>query len=90
MTEKQYTISEVIELQNQKKQLEQRLEVHRQRAQEKKQELQEIFTRVGVKNLTELSQKCATLNAEMQTYAVKEQQDIDKMREYCDNLDRML
>lgn len=87
---KQYTVSEVLELQNQRQQLEQRLAVHTQRAEEKRKELQEIFLRVGVKDLQELSNKCAELNAQMQAYAEREETTINMMKETCDEFDRLL
>lgn len=87
---KQYTVSEVLELQNQRKQLEQRLAVHKQRAAEKQKELDEIFSRVGVKSIIELSTLCQETNAKMQEYAAKEEAVIAKMKETCDEFDRML
>ena len=87
---KTYTVSEVIELQNQRKQLEQRLAIHRQRAEEKKKELKEIFAAEGVSNLQELSDLCAKLNSEMQQIAEMETSIVQQMRKQCDELDRML
>ena len=53
--EKTYTISEVMELQNQKSQLLQRLAIHKQREEEKRKELSELFAMEGVSNIQELS-----------------------------------
>lgn len=87
---KTYTISEVLELQNQRKQLEQRLAVHRQRAIEKQQELQKIFANEGVKSIEELYNLCIATNNEMQKYAIEESENIANMRNHCDELDRLL
>lgn len=90
MTVKTYTVSEVVELQNQRSQLEQRLAIHRQRAIDKSQELSALFAQEGVSNLTELSELCAKTNAAMQEYAKLEEQTLAQMRAHCDELDRML
>ena len=87
---KQYTVSEVIELQNQQKQVSQRLEIHKKRAEEKKAELQELFKQAGVKDIQELSQVCANLNAQMQAYAIQTEQTVKQLKEQCDELDSML
>lgn len=85
-----YTVSEVMELQNKRQQLEQRLAVHKQRAEEKQKELQEIFLRVGVKDIQELSNKCSELNSQMQAYAKREESTINNMKEVCDEFDKLL
>lgn len=90
MDSKQYTVNEVLELQNQRKLLEQRLEVHKQRLAEKQKELDTLFAQEGVKTIEELYEKCVTLNTQMQNYAIKEKQNIDQMKEVCDALDRLL
>lgn len=87
---KQYTVSEVLELQNQRKQLEQRLAIHKQRANEKDKELQQLFAAEGVSSIEELSQLCSKMNEEMQIYASKEAETISKMKGCCDELDRLL
>ena len=87
---KTYTVSEVLELQNRRKQLDERLAVHKSRAQAKEQELQEIFKKYNVKNIEELSMLCAQTNAKMQEYANKEKETIDTMESYCAELDAML
>lgn len=87
---KQYTISEALELQNKRKQLEQRLQVHIERASEKQKELNEIFAKVGVSNLQEFSNLCAIKNKEMQDYAQKEEQTVQLLTERCDALDKLL
>lgn len=87
---KQYTVSEVIELQNQQKQVSQRLEIHKNRANEKRAELQELFKQAGVKDIQELSQVCANTNAQMQSYAAQTEQIVKQMKEQCDALDAML
>lgn len=87
---KQYTVSEVIELQNQQKQVSQRLEIHKNRANEKRAELQELFKQAGVKDIQELSQACANTNAQMQSYAAQTEQIVKQMKEQCDALDAML
>lgn len=86
----QFTIAEVSELQNKRKQLEERLAVHTARAKDKEAELQQIFASVGVKDMTELSALCTQLNTQMQEYAQKEQSTIEKMRGLCDELDKLL
>lgn len=87
---KTYTLNEVVELQTKRQQVEQRLAIHKQRAAEKQAELNALFEREGVKTIQELSEKCAALNTTMQVYAEKEEANIAKMRECCDELDRML
>ena len=87
---KQYTVNEVLELQNQRKMLEQRLEFHKQKIQEKQKELDTLFAQEGVKDFNELQQLCAKLNSDMQIYAQQEQENIQKMKEACDELDRNL
>lgn len=87
---KQYTVSEVMELQNQQKQVSQRLEIHKKRAEEKKAELQELFKQAGVKDIQELSQLCANMNAQMQSYAAQTETIVNQMKEQCDSLDAML
>lgn len=87
---KQYTISEVLELQNKRKQLEQRIQVHKQRAAEKQKELDEIFAKAGVKDIQELSNLCAIKNKEMQDYAQQEEQTVKLLNERCDELDQLL
>lgn len=88
--EKVYTLNEVVDLQNQKQHLSQRLAIHGQRAIEKQKELEAIFAAEGVTNIDELNNKCALLNQEMQDYARKEAETIRVMKEHCDELDRML
>lgn len=87
---KQYTIAEVLELQNKRKQLEQRMQVHTQRASEKQKELNEIFAKAGVSNLQEFSNLCAIKNQELQDYAQKEDQVVQYLNERCDELDKLL
>lgn len=87
---KTYTVSEVLELQNKRKQLEERIAIHTTRAQSKQQELQEIFKRNNVNSIEELSTLCVNLNAQMQEFAQKEEQTLEQMRDYCDELDRLL
>lgn len=88
--EKTYTISEVMELQNQKSQLLQRLAIHKQREEEKRKELSELFAIEGVSNIQELSALCNKLNEQMQVFAKTESENIQKMKEICDELDRCL
>lgn len=88
--EKTWTLSEVTELQNQKNQLLQRLAIHKQKAEEKSKELGELFESEGVSNIQELSAVCSNLNTNMQNYANAESQNIAKMKELCDELDRLL
>lgn len=90
MTEKQWTIQEVIELQNSKKALEQRLEVHKQRAEEKEKELQAIFVKYNVSSIEQLLELCKKCSQEMQEYANKESEIVAKMKEKCDELDSRL
>ena len=90
IVEKQYTVNEVLELQNQKKALEQRLAVHKQRLIEKQNELNNLFAQEGVKDFAELQQLCIKLNADMQNYAVEESKNIQIMKAACDELDRSL
>lgn len=87
---KQYTVADVANLQAQKAQLEQRLAVHKQRALEKQAELNKLFAENGVTNIQELSQLCASKNAEMQAYAVEQEQEIQRMAVVCAELDSML
>lgn len=87
---KTYTLAEVVELQNKRQQLEQRIAVHKQRAAEKQNELSVLFAENGVSSIQELSEKCAAINTTMQVYAENESATIAKMKEYCDGLDRML
>jgi len=86
----QFTVSQVVDLQNQKKQLEQRLEVHKKRAEEKREELSKLFAQEGVNSIEELSQICNATNLEMQKYAEEVSKQIKDMREACDELDRLL
>ena len=88
--EKQYTVNEVLELQNQRKALEQRLAVHKQRLIEKQNELNNLFAQEGVKDFAELQQLCMKLNADMQNDAVEESKNIQIMKAACDELDRSL
>ena len=88
--EKTYTLQEVIELQNQRKQIEQRLAVHQQRAVDKQKELQAILDKENVKSVEELSMLCSATNTKMQEYAKAEESNIAKMKECCDALDRLL
>lgn len=88
--EKTYSLSEVMELQNQRKALEQRLAVHRERAGQKEIELNALLVKNGVNSIQELSQLCATTNAEMQKYAQQEAQTIQLMQGACDELDKLL
>jgi hypothetical protein len=87
---KQYTLAEVVELQNQRQQLNQRMEVHSQRAIEKQKELNALYASEGVTNIQELSELCSKTNQEMQEFAAREEQVIMKMKEQCDALDGML
>lgn len=87
---KTYTLNEVIALQNERQQLEQRISIHRQKAEEKQKELNELFANEGVSSYQELSQLCEKLNIQMQQYAVQEEQNIKNMKELCDELDRTL
>lgn len=87
---KTYTVSEVLELQNKRKQLEERIAIHATRAQSKQQELQEIFKRNNVNSIEELSALCSSTNQKMQEYANKEAQNIEAMEAYCAELDGML
>lgn len=87
---KTWTVSEVIELQNQQKQVSQRLEIHKNRANEKRVELQALFEQAGVKDIQELSQVCANLNAQMQAYAEQTEQIVQQVKGQCDALDAML
>ena len=90
MNMKQYTVNEVLELQNQRKALEQRLEVHKQRLIEKQNELAKIYAQEGVRDFSELQQLCVKLNTDMQNYAIAEQKNIETMKAICDELDRAI
>lgn len=90
MIERQWTVQEVLDLQNEKKALEQRLEVHKRRAEEKQKELQAIFTKYNVASINDLLLLCKTTSENMQDYANKEYETILKMKEQCDELDRKL
>lgn len=87
---KQYTVSEVLELQNRKKQLEERIAVHKSRAQAKSEELKAIFAKYNVSNIEGLSILCSQTNAKMQEYANKEAEVVNTMEAYCAELDSML
>lgn len=87
---KTYTLNEVMALQNERQQLEQRLSIHKQKAEEKQKELNELFAKEGVSSYQELSQLCEKLNIQMQQYAAQEEQNIKNMKELCDELDRTL
>lgn len=87
---KTYTLTEVMALQNERQQLEQRIAIHKQRVEEKQRELNELFAKEGVSSFQELTQLCEKLNAQMQNYAIQEEQTIKNMKEYCDELDRLL
>lgn len=87
---KTYTLTEVMALQNERQQLEQRIAIHKQRVKEKQRELNELFAKEGVSSFQELTQLCEKLNAQMQNYAIQEEQTIKNMKEYCDELDRLL
>lgn len=87
---KTYTLTEVMALQNERQQLEQRIAIHKQRVAEKQKELNELFAKEGVSSFQELTQLCEKLNVQMQTYAIQEEQTIKNMKEYCDELDRLL
>lgn len=87
---KTYTLNEVMALQNERQQLEQRISIHRQKAEEKQKELNELFVKEGVSSYQELSQLCEKLNIQMQQYAAQEEQNIKNMKELCDELDRTL
>lgn len=87
---KTYTLTEVMALQNERQQLEQRIAIHKQRVAEKQKELNELFAKEGVSSFQELTQLCEKLNAQMQNYAIQEEQTIKNMKEYCDELDRLL
>lgn len=87
---KQWTVNEVMELQNQKKFLEQRLELHKNKVQEKQQELQRLFSQENVKDINELQQLCIKMNSDMQNYANIEAQNIQNMKTACDELDKIL
>lgn len=87
---KTYTLTEVMALQNERQQLEQRIAIHKQRAAEKQKELNELFAKEGVSSFQELTQLCEKLNVQMQNYAIQEEQTIKNMKEYCDELDRLL
>ena len=87
---KEYTVQEVLDLQTTKAQLEQRLEVHRQRAEEKKVELTKLLQESGVSSIDELTSLCASLNQQMQQYANNEALVVEQMRQKCDELDKML
>lgn len=86
---KVYTINEVIALQNEKQQLEQRLAIHKKRAEEKREELQKLLATEGVSSFEELQQLCEKLNIQMQNYAIEEESTIQQMREMCNELDRI-
>ena len=86
---KVYTINEVIALQNEKQQLEQRLAIHKKRAEEKREELQKLLATEGVSSFEELQQLCEKLNTQMQNYAIEEESTIQQMREMCNELDRI-
>lgn len=88
--EKVYTLNEVMALQNERQQLEQRLAIHRQKAEEKQKELELLFAKEGVSSYEELSKLCEKLNAQMQNYALQEEQNIKNMKAVCDELDRLL
>lgn len=87
---KTYTLTEVMALQNERQQLEQRIAIHKQRVAEKQKELNELFAKEGVSSFQELTQLCEKLNVQMQNYAIQEEQTIKNMKEYCDELDRLL
>ena len=87
---KTYTLTEIMALQNERQQLEQRIAIHKQRVAEKQKELNELFAKEGVSSFQELTQLCEKLNVQMQTYAIQEEQTIKNMKEYCDELDRLL
>lgn len=87
---KTYTLTEVMALQNERQQLEQRIAIHKQRVAEKQKELNELFAKEEVSSFQELTQLCEKLNAQMQNYAIQEEQTIKNMKEYCDELDRLL
>ena len=87
---KTYTLTEVMALQNERQQLEQRIAIHKQRVAEKQKELNELFAKEGVSSFQELTQLCEKLNEQMQNYAIQEEQTIKNMKEYCDELDRLL
>lgn len=90
MADKTYTVAEVMELQNQEKQLISRLVVHKNRSDEKKKELQELFKTAGVSNIQELSKVCSDLNNQMQQYAARVEGRIAEMKVHCEQLDSML
>ena len=87
---KTYTLTEVMALQNERQQLEQRIAIHKQRVAEKQKELNELFAKEGVSSFQELTQLCEKLNVQMQNYAIQEEQTIKNMKENCDELDRLL
>lgn len=88
--EKQWTVQEVIDLQNQQKELNQRIAIHKERAAIKQKELLELLAKAGVSSIDELSNLCVKLNQEMQTYANEISDKIAKTREKCNELDAML
>lgn len=85
-----WTVSEVMELQNQQKQLNQRLEIHKERAKAKQEELQKLLQQANVTTVDELKSLCTNLNNAMQSYANEIEQKVSSMKEKCDELDAML